>query len=300
MFVGVDIGGSHIAVGLIDKKYNIVKKVEKEITSQDKIDIEKFIKDTVFNAIYKITDNVKINDIEQIGVSSPGISRDGKIINAYNLGIEEYDISSILKNEFKSIPVTVRNDGICAAITEKRLGAMFGYENALFLCVGTGIGGALCLDNEIVGTHEKYGFEIGHMMIRDKGVTCVCGKKGCFEAYASIKRLKKDVIKLFELDNDLIGKKVYDELSDHRDDEKVKELVDKYLDNLVLGISKLINMNKPEMICIGGSFVHYKGVLLKKLIAKLGQSKYIEDKENIPIIKLAGLGNDAGIIGSIL
>ena len=300
MYIGIDIGGSHVAIGLLDKRKNIIKKIEKEITTTDKIDIEKFLKDTILNAIYKLTDNVKTSDIEHIGIAVPGIPRDGKIINAYNLGIEEYDISAMLKNEFKSIPVIIKNDGICAAIAEKKMGAMISCANALFICIGTGIGGAICIDGEIVGTHEKFGFEIGHLNIRDRGVVCSCGKKGCFEAYASMKRLKRDIIKVLNLEDDLHGKKVREEFYDHKDDEVIKELTDKYLDNLVLGLASLINIVRPEMICIGGSFVHYKSAFLKKIVSKLSKSNDLDYIETIPVIKMAELGNDAGIVGSIL
>lgn len=185
MKVGVDLGGSHIGMGIIDDNGRILEK--KEIELYNIQNMQEFIIDSISNEIdYYIK---KYNDIEMIGIASPGTPKDGKLTNIVNLGIKELDISTILKFKF-NIPVKVKNDAKCAAIAEMKYGALNSYQDAVFLCLGTGIGGAVFMGGKELEPIRNSGMELGHIVIEKNGIQCNCGKRGCFETYCSIKRLK--------------------------------------------------------------------------------------------------------------
>lgn len=185
MKVGVDLGGSHIGMGIIDDNGRILEK--KEIELYNIQNMQEFIIDSISNEIdYYIK---KYNDIEMIGIASPGTPKDGKLTNIVNLGIKELDIGTILKFKF-NIPVKVKNDAKCAAIAEMKYGALNSYQDAVFLCLGTGIGGAVLMGGKELEPIRNSGMELGHIVIEKNGIQCNCGKRGCFETYCSIKRLK--------------------------------------------------------------------------------------------------------------
>ena len=120
---------------------------------------------------------------------------------SYNLHIFDYDIKTKLEEKYGKT-VTVRNDGKCAALVEKTYGSLKDYDDALFLNIGTGIGGAAFLGGKLLEPKKYSGFEFGHMTLVKDGIECTCGKKGCFERYCSIKSLKARVVKTLNLPND--------------------------------------------------------------------------------------------------
>ncbi len=181
MKIGIDIGGSHIAVGLVDNKGNILTKKEKNIKSEDRKNIEKLIEETIAIAINEILrDNkIKAEEIEMIGIACPGTSKEGQIIKAENLGIHNFPIVEKLQKYF-SAPIKLSNDGKCAGLCEKRYGALKEYKDAIFICLGTGIGGAVFMDGKMLVPKRYSGMELGHMTIKKDGIECKCGRKRMF------------------------------------------------------------------------------------------------------------------------
>ncbi len=181
MKIGVDIGGSHIAVGLIDDNGNIMVKKEKILNSEARKNILKVVEETIAIAINEILkdNNLKMEDIEMIGIACPGTSKDGVVVKAENLGIYDFHIVEKLRRYF-SIPIRLSNDAKCAGLCEKKYGALKGYDDAVFMCLGTGIGGAVFLNGEMLKPKRYLGMEIGHTIIKKDGLDCTCGRKRMF------------------------------------------------------------------------------------------------------------------------
>ena len=193
----------------------------------------------------------------------------------------------------------LQNDAKCAAIAEKQWGSLKEYDDALFLILGTGVGGAAFLQGELLIPKRYSGFEVGHMVIEKNGVKCNCGREGCFEVYGSMKRLKQKIKGEFGL-NSIDGKEIKEFMLKNKENKILNEIIDTYIENLTIGIANLINIFEPEVIAIGGSFVHYKEILLEKLQDKLLERTELYNKDEIPKIVMAELENDAGIIGAAM
>lgn len=173
MKIGIDIGGSHIAIGVVNAKGEILEKIEKSWTNYEKQDIRKSIEKYIIEN-YKILN--KKYTIQKVGISIPGDNRNGVILTSGNLMIENYDITNKLKKEIL-VPISIKNDAKCAAIAENTYGCLKEYRNSIFLTLGTGIGGAVFLDNQLLKGNKKTGYEFGHMIIQKNGIQCICGKK---------------------------------------------------------------------------------------------------------------------------
>lgn len=297
MKIGIDIGGSHIAVGLVDNKGNIILKKEKNTSSDNKKNIEKFIEETIAISINNILQekDLKIKDIEMIGIACPGSNKDGVIVKAENLGIYNLNIVEKLARYF-SAPIKLANDAKCAGLCEKKYGALKKYSDAVFMCLGTGIGGAVFLNGKMLKPKKYPGMEIGHILICKDGNQCTCGRRGCFETYASMKRLRDKITERLGISKELSGEIIF-ELA-KRELEKIDDILEEYANNLVEGITNIVNIFEPEAICIGGSYVYHTDILEDKVEQKLKSAKTFN--REIPEIVMAQFENDAGIIGATL
>lgn len=293
MKIGIDIGGSHIGVGHVDDQGYIKNK--EEIFIKDKTNIENTIEEFIYR---KIREMIEICPVDGIGIAVPGTVTDNKIIKAVNLGIENYDLASKLESEF-NIPVKIKNDAKCSALAEQKFGALKGYDDAIFLCIGTGIGGAVIYDGKLLEAKKVPGFEFSHMIIKKDGNLCSCGKRGCFETYASMKRFKERISEEYNL-NTFSGEKIRKFINENPNDSRLNYMINSYIEDLSIGISNLINIFEPEIICIGGSFAEYEEILYEPLKRKLLEENLLFNKRDDIIIKHAQLKNDAGIIGATL
>ena len=148
------------------------------------------------------------------------------------------------------------------------------------------------------------------MIIQKNGNICNCGKRGCFETYCSMKRFKNkinDVLNKIDDNNiDIENSKLSEGalfkelLKKNIQNGEIQKIIDEYIDDLVIGLSNVIDIFEPEVICLGGSFVHFKDILYDRLIEKMNEKMYVFNKQSIPKIVLAKLQNDAGIIGATL
>ena len=195
MKIGIDLGGSHIGIGVIGEQGKIIQKQEVDLLKEEGNNIEEFIQ----NYLEKNVQNIlKQYTIEAIGIASPGTPKEGKITTLVNLGIQEFDITGVLR-KITNLPIQIRNDAKCAGLAEKQYGALKSYEDAVFLCLGTGIGGSAFLQGKELIPKRNPGLEIGHMIIKKDGNLCKCGKRGCFETYCSMKSLKNKLIQILEV-----------------------------------------------------------------------------------------------------
>ena len=274
---------------------------EQNLTRTDRVNIKESIVKIIIDLLNKVIEesNVDLNDIEFIGIASPGTISDNKIVQATNLGLENFDLIVELQ-KYINLPMQIKNDSKCAALAEKHYGNMRDYEDCVFICIGTGIGGAAFLKGEMLVPKRFSGFEFGHMIINKGGRQCSCGKRGCFETYASIRAFRNKVAEVLDIDNDFSGQYLREQLLDFNN-EKVKEVVDQFIEDLSTGICNLIDMFEPEIVVLGGSFSYYEGnPVYDRLLEKIKDKNSRFNSMAMPKIELAKLKNDAGIIGATI
>lgn len=301
MQIGIDIGGSHIAVAIISKRNTIIAKRQIDIKNiKNEANIKQYIIENIKILISEVLKDVGAPGcvISKIGIAVPGKVKNKIVYGIYNLGIKEFNLAQILE-QYYGVTVNIRNDAKCAALAEKNIGNIQNYDDSVFLCLGTGIGGATFINGKMLEYTKECGSEYGHMIIHKDGIECKCGNKGCFEKYASMKSFKNGIIKLLNLEENITSKEILEIITRkvNSNDKLVDDYIDGYIDNLLIGLSNIINIVEPEAICIGGSFVYYEKILYTRLIEKINLRKY---NCNIPKIVLAKLGNEAGMIGALM
>lgn len=308
-YIGIDLGGTNIAVGLVDEDGRIVqqksiptlKEREIDLICQDMIDLCKKIMNE---------NNLTKKDIHSVGIGTPGTvdAENGIIVYANNIKINNYPITKKI-NESLDIPVYVGNDADCAALGEVKAGIAKGCSNAIILTLGTGVGGGMVLNGEIFKGSFPGAGELGHSVIDYNGRQCSCGRKGCFEQYASATALISDAKEAAKNNpdsrlNDYIGgdlnrmnaKVPFDAAQDG--DVVAQGVIDQYMDYLACGIANLVNTFKPEMIIIGGGVSKQEENLTVPLTDRVAKEVYSSGMETK--IEVATLGNDAGIIGAAM
>ena len=300
MKIGIDIGGSHIATGLVDKNGNLISKESRDINIsniKDEKRVEDLILEIIENEISILLErnDFNVGDISKIGIAVPGSPKDTCICNLVNLHIKKFDLGSKLKEKYK-INVKIKNDGKCAGLAEKTYGSLKKYDDCVFLCIGTGVGSSVFLNGELLEPKQNPGFEFGHMIIDKEGRKCNCGKNGCFETYASMKRFKVEAINRLKMSENTVSEEVQRYIRENIYKKNVNEFVDEYLTNLSIGLANIINIFEPEAISFGGSFSYYCDIFIPILKEKVEKLKFNKDTKTDLIT--AKLRNDAGIIGA--
>ena len=301
MKIGIDLGGSHIGIGVVDTDGNIVEKFEKRIVSKDRKNVKKVIEEYIIEKSNLLLEKYKISSI---GIAVPGTVQKDIIIKSVNFNLENYKLVERLK-QVLNIEIKLKNDAKCAALAENKYGAgkLKNSNRILFLTLGTGIGGAVIINNKLLDTGDEPGCEFGHMIIQKNGIMCNCGKKGCFERYASMKAFKDNLREVLGLDEKTSGKELLNIIRKTTQKTqnylKINRIINNYIEDLSIGISNIINIFEPESIILGGSFVFYSDILLEKLKQNIIDKNYLFNPRKEINIVTAILGNDAGIIGSI-
>ena len=143
MKIGVDLGGSHIGIGIVNEKGYVIEKSERRIMQKDRKDIKNIIENYM---VEKIKDIIETNEISEIGIAIPGTTANGKVIKSVNLGLKNYSIVQRLEQKI-NLPIKIANDCRCAAIAENKYGALKKYSREVFITLGTGIGGAVIIND---------------------------------------------------------------------------------------------------------------------------------------------------------
>ena len=209
--------------------------------------------------------------------------------------------------------VKIENDANAAAWGEYIAGSAKGCRNAVAITLGTGVGGGIIIDGNLYSGSNFAGAELGHMVIVKDGKECGCGRKGCWEAYASATALinmTKDAIKnenaefsymLKAVDGDLNnvnGKTPFDAM--FAGDSTGKAVVEQYVSYLATGLVNVINIFQPDILCIGGGVSKQGENLLAPVRAIVEKERITKDNNKQTILCTATLGNDAGIIGAAM
>lgn len=294
MKLGIDLGGSHVAVGLVNDDNRVVNKAEENFTTEEKHNITNALIEKIRNNVNKLTD---MDNIECIGVACPGTIKNGVVTKASNLGIINYELKKALSNLF-DVEIKIENDGKCAAIAEKTIGALKEFDDCIFLNIGTGIGGAVFLNGKLLRPKACSGFELGHITIQKNGIPCSCGKIGCFERYCSMRVLKEKIREEYGLGQEVHSRELLEILGNNS--ELSNKILNEYIWNLKIGIANLIDIFEPEAIALGGSFAYYRDLFLPKLQEQIFSSNSTFNERKDIVIETAHLQNDAGIIGATL
>lgn len=291
--IGVDLGGTNIAAGVVDFDNKIIAKSSVP-TALPKTPDE--IADSIAELAKGVAAlaQVTMDQISVVGVGTPGaVNGDGVVENDANLGFVNTPLRAMLEDRLK-LPCRVGNDAKCAALGEQVAGAGKGTSDFIMVTLGTGIGGGIILGGKLlVGINGAAG-EVGHTVIDQQGIPCKCGRIGCFEKYASATALVSQAKVV--LPDITCAKDVFDLA--HNDNLVALEVLDTYTEYLATGITNIINIFQPEMICIGGGIAAQGEYLMKPLREKVAEKRYTKNASVQTVIRAATLGNDAGIIGA--
>ena len=292
MKIGIDLGGSHIAVAIITEEGKILEKQEENIIVSNNENIKEIIIEKIIRIINAVLRNAQVPSfvIEEIGIGFPGIIENNIIKKCDKYEIYNWDLAERLEKHYQ-VSVKLQNDALCAAKAEKEYGNLNEIKRGVFICFGTGIGGATIINEEVIPS------EFGHMIIEKDGNLCSCGRRGCFETYSSMRAFKNKIVEVLGINVKATSEEILNFLIKNKDDKSVNKYIDDYINTLCIGLSNIINMINPEQICIGGSFTYFEDILYKRLLEKAQLISYQFDK---PKIVLAKLKNDAGIIGATL
>ena len=310
-YVGVDLGGTNIAVGLVDENGNLIDK--KSTKTLHERGYEAIVADMA--KLYRellASNNINEEDVISVGIGAPGSVdyKNGVIIYANNLDFHNVPLADELKKHINK-PVFVDNDANCAAWAEYIAGSAKGSSSAVVITLGTGVGSGVIIEGKLQGGFNFCGGELGHMVIDVNGPLCTCGRHGCFEVFSSAtglinmtrefaeKNKESKMWDYYEKSGKFSGRTAF--LAAKDGDETAKAVVENYIKYLAVGVANIINIFQPEIFVIGGGLSNEGSNLIEPLIDKVFKQTYT-DPAVVPMCDIvkAKLGNDAGIIGAAL
>ncbi len=305
--LGIDLGGTNIVAGVVDENYNIVGKGELKTKAPRSAEE---IADDMASAAFAAMKDAGINtkDISAMGIGTPG-SVDpikGKVKYSNNLQFKDVPICSMMKERVGS-DFYLENDANAAAYGEFLAGAGKNTKNFIAITLGTGVGGGIIIDGKIYSGSNFTGGELGHTVIAMDGELCTCGRRGCWEAYASATALIRQTKKAMKEDlasamwkicggdiENVNGLTAFDAW--RLGDISATKVVNNYFKYISVGITDMINIFQPELICIGGGISNEKENLTIPVNELVKREMYGQDDRELVVT--AKLGNDAGIIGA--
>ncbi len=299
---GVDVGGTTVKIGLFDREGTILDKWE--IPTRTEGNGEKILPD-IAQALQKKMEEkgLQKEDMAGVGIGAPGpIDKDGTVYEAVNLGWGVFSLRDTLQ-ELCGMPVRAGNDANVAALGEMWKGGGQGYRNLVLVTLGTGVGGGILVNGEILNGATGAGGEIGHIHIQGgEEDACGCGNHGCLEQYASatgIVRLANRILNATDEDSVLrqgkvSAKTVFDAVK--AGDQVAVQIAEAFGDYLGKGLAAIAGVVNPEAFVIGGG-VSKAGDILFSFIEK-NYRKYVFHGSRNARFTLATLGNDAGICGA--
>ena len=302
--IGIDLGGTNIAVGGVDDHHRIV--AEASLPAGAHRPAEQVVAD-MCRAAELALDKAGLTpaDCASIGVGTPGTCdpERGVVVRAYNLNWFDVPVCAMLTAHF-GLPARLSNDANCAALAETVAGAAVGCRNMMLITLGTGVGGGIIVDGRIVSGLGGAGGEPGHSLLVLDGEPCTCGRRGCWEVYASATALIRQgreaaaahPTSLLNRYPELTGRDVFDAAD--AGDEAAQAVLERYYVYVAAGITDLVNILSPEMVLIGGGISRQGERLLRPIRRYVAANCFGGESRPRPIIQAAQLGNEAGIIGA--
>ncbi|HEY5586896.1 MAG TPA: ROK family protein [Ruminiclostridium sp.] len=308
--IGIELGVKNLVVGIMDKNGILIRR-DSVPTNKDRA-FEDIIQD-LCSLIIKITEaeNVELKNIKYIGVGCPGIidNLNGVVLKNYTLNFNNAHVRAEIQKHI-NLPVYVENDANCVAIAEYLLGASYGTSSSLTIKIGVGIGGGIIIDGSIYNGFNFGGTEFGHMVIDYNGRECTCGRKGCWEQYASASAIINQTKQLVD-DNpeSILAKLVRNNLCPITEltafeaakagDEKAKKLCKEFLDYFAEGLANIVNILMPEVVIIAGPISKLGNTLVNPLVEILSERIYCREV-HLPEFKMAEMGSAGIIVGAAM
>lgn len=308
-YIGVDLGGTNLVAAAVTP--------EGQLLSRQSVPTPKGA-EAILDAMAQVCRGaaagagLALEDAISVGVGSPGIANaeTGVIEYSCNLGFHDVPLAGMLSQRLEDLPVLVENDANAAALGEYIAGAGRGSRSLVAITLGTGIGGGVVEDGRLLVGHNYAGAELGHFVIAMGGEPCGCGRRGCFEAYASATALIRQTRRAMEAHPESLlwqvagsleavtGRTVFD--AREQGDETAEAVFRFYCQALGCGLTSIVNIFQPEVVCIGGGICAQGEVLLAPVREILDREDYARDCPRRTRLVTAVLGNDAGLIGAAL
>ncbi len=314
--IGIDLGGTNIAVGIVDDRMQLVTKGSVPTCAERGGDAIMADMASLCRSLAKEA-GIALSEIESVGIASPGtvLYAEGMIERSDNLNFHRFPIVDKLRALLPGMTVYLENDANAAAWAEAVAGAARGTRDSVMITLGTGLGGGLILNGRIYAGHNGAAGELGHVLIKKGGRLCSCGRRGCFEAYCSAtglirstkemmeecRRLRYDTLMTEEAEKygKVNARVAFDAM--RRGDVYARRVLEEYRELLADGIINLINTFQPEVLSIGGGICNEGEHLLSPdFLEKIEREQYTRDADRKTRIRIAELGNDAGIIGAAM
>ena len=312
--IGIDLGGTNIAVGLCDNSLHMLDKGTTRTLAYR--DGEEIVKDMATLARTIVERNsISLDEIAFVGIATPGIANEqtGEVEYCCNLPFVDFPIVRLFRKYFPTEHVRITNDANAAALGEALAGSAKGTKSSVMVSLGTGVGGGIIIDGKIYhGGLNFAGGELGHTVIQHGGRLCGCGRRGCWEAYSSAtalsnttketmeelrrKRIDSLLFSVAEKDGKVNARTAFKAMK--AGDEWARRIVDEYVSYLAVGITNMINVFQPEVLSIGGGISGEKEYLTRPLTEIVEREQYTRFSKIKTRVVAATLGNDAGIIGA--
>ncbi len=306
--IGVDLGGTNIVAGVVDDNYRILATAKRKTNMPRSA--ESILEDIAVvsrEAVQKA--GLTMEQVAFVGIGSPGTCNihAGVVEYANNLDFVNVPVGPIM-HEKLGLPVYIENDANAAALGEFKAGAAKGSNSCICITLGTGVGGGIVIDGKIYSGFNFSGAEVGHTVIVANGEPCTCGRKGCWEAYASATALiqqtrtamqKHPESNMWDLAGGLEkvnGLTAFNAM--RAGDAAGTAVVQQYIAYVACGVTNMINIFQPEVVCIGGGISKEGETLLAPLRKYVESERYSRYSRLQSKVCVATLGNDAGIIGA--
>ena len=306
-YIGIDLGGTNIKAGIVNEDGTILYKDSVKTNAQRPQD--EIIRD-MGNLCVKIAEDagVPLDEIESIGVGSPGSCdpETGTLVYANNINFSMAPIREGIRKVVDK-PVYLSNDANCAAVGEYFMNDEK-TENFVAITLGTGIGGGVIIGKKLYTGSNGAGAELGHITMVKDGEPCTCGRNGCWEAYGSVTALirltneaiKKNpasrVAKIAKEAGKVSGRTAF--LAAREGDPVGQAVVDEWIENVADGVTSIVNIFQPETLVLGGAICKEGDILINPIIKYVEKYRYSRPPLAQTIVKIAKLGNDAGLIGA--
>ncbi|MDL2318340.1 ROK family protein [Eubacteriales bacterium OttesenSCG-928-A19] len=293
-FLGVDIGGTAVKIGLVDGGGALLRKAEHSV---DYDGYRTPILTSVLQAISVFLSESGARP-EGIGISAAGqvdVHSGAVVGTCGNLpGWEGTRLTDAMRDAF-SLPAVAMNDANCALLGEQWVGAAKGRRHVVMITLGTGVGGGILVDGRILNGREGLAGELGHMPLHAGGIQCTCGNRGCYEQYASVTALVRRAAVVGE-DAPRSGRAVFDSAA--TGNERMLGILSEWIEDVASGLVGLIHLLNPELLLIGGGVSAQDDLLIRPLRERVLGRTMPRFREGLEL-EAAALGNDAGMLGAV-
>ena len=307
--IGIDVGGTSIKGAAVTNEGKRLDTFSMPVIKGEKAE------DTINKLINLVKEYIANNNLKDkvvgVGLGIPGVvdTKKGIVCSCSNLKWENVPLQEIMEKEL-NIPVRITNDANAAAYGESKFGVARDTKNSLMITLGTGVGGGVVVDGKLLEGNEGKGAELGHMTLITDGYQCGCGRKGCFEQYASATALIRDTKIAMEQDPNSLMHKIAEELgiidgrvafkAAREGDLTAQKVVNQYIKYLSEGLLSYCNIFRPEVIVLSGGIANEGDYLFDRVNKYLKDHNYGYLGNATPAVKVipAKLGYDSGKIGA--